>query len=213
MGTDPANTYTRDQITEWLEGIAAGSLDLAVDNATMAAAALAALSAPPAPQPIPQPQPSPLPAGNLTEHFTLAELTYSDTANSMGIDNTPDADGVEELTKTAELLEKIRDLCGGNPVFVSSGFRCPAVNSAVGGASNSAHVWGGAADFTIPAFGSVLDVCHAIEPHLGAWGVDQLIDESGGGAAWVHIGRAPDGYEPRAQCLTINPRGTTTGIA
>ena len=149
----------------------------------------------------------------LTPHFTLDEMTYSDTANELGLANDPDADAFEELTATCELLEKVRAACGGHPVIVSSGYRCPAVNAAVGGASNSAHTWGGAADFTVPAFGSVLDVCHAIEPHLGAWGVDQLIDESGGGASWVHIGRAPAGYEPRCQCLTINPSGTTTGIA
>jgi len=45
------------------------------------------------------------------------------------------------------------------------------LNAAVGGAANSAHLYGCAADFTIPAFGSVLDVCKAIEPHLAEWGV------------------------------------------
>ena len=203
MGTDP----TADDVRAWLADMASGFLDLTKDSVSLARANLALLNfqttAPP----------PDLPAGYLTAHFTLAELTHSDTADSMGIDNTPDACGVEELTKTAELLERIRECCGGNPVIVSSGYRCAAVNAAVGGASNSAHVWGGAADFTIPAFGSVLDVCHAIEPHLGAWSVDQLIDESGGGASWVHVGRAPQGYEPRAQCLTINASGTTTGIA
>jgi len=202
METKPASTYTKDDVTDWLEGIAAGSLDLTVDDRALAAAALAIL-APPAPTPPPD-------TGDyLSPHFTLGELTYSDTANAMGIDNTPDADEVEQLAATADLLEKIREACGGNPVMVSSGYRCPQLNAAVGGATNSAHVWGGAADFTIPAFGSPLDVCHAIEPHLGAWEVDQLIYE----ISWVHIGRAPEGYAPRCQCLTIDANGTREGIA
>lgn len=201
-------TYAADDCRAWLEHITTGLIDLTVDNQGLAVACLAFLDAAPAPGPAPT-----LPDGYLTEHFTLAEMTYSDTANAQGIDNTPNGDAVDELTATCELLEKVRDLCGGNPLIVSSGYRCPALNAAVGGASNSAHTWGGAADFTVPAFGSVLDICHAIEPHLGAWEVDQLIDESGGGAAWVHIGRAPDGYEARAQCLTINAQGTTEGIA
>ena len=149
----------------------------------------------------------------LTPNFTLDEMTYSDTANAMGISNAPDGEAFDQLTETCWLLEKIREACGANPVIVSSGYRCPAVNDAVGGATNSAHTWGGAADFTVPGFGSVLDVCHAIEPHLGRWRVDQLIDECGGGASWVHIGRAPPGCEPRCQCLTINDGGTFEGIA
>jgi zinc D-Ala-D-Ala carboxypeptidase len=200
--------YTVGDCRTWLDHIATGLVDLLADNQGLALATRALVDATPAPAPTPT-----LPAGYLTEHLTLAEMTYSDTANAQGIDNTPNADAVEELTATCELLEKVRDVCGGNPLIVSSAYRCPALNAAVGGASNSAHVWGGAADFIVPAFGSVRDVCHAIEPHLGAWEVDQLIDEAGGGAAWVHIGRAPEGYEPRAQCLTINAQGTREGIA
>jgi hypothetical protein len=153
-------------------------------------------------------QPPPLAKFHLTPHFTLAELTRSDTAQAQGIDNTPDADEVDELGETALLLEKVRTLCGNHPVVVSSGFRCPELNAAVGGASNSAHLYGCAADFTVPGFGSVLDVCHAIRPHLAAWGVDQLIYENG----WVHIGRAIPPSTARAQCLTIDGRGTQQGI-
>jgi len=150
-----------------------------------------------------------MPTGYLTRHFTLAEMIASDTADERGIDNTPDADEVENLTGTCELLELVRAKCGSNPVTVTSGFRCPELNSAVGGAANSAHLYGCAADFVIPGYGSVLDVCHAIEPHLNEWGVDQLIYEN---QSWVHIGRAIPPTTPRCQCLTIDQRGTTTGI-
>jgi zinc D-Ala-D-Ala carboxypeptidase len=154
------------------------------------------------------PQPPRLPPGHLTPHFTLAEMIASDTADAEGIENLPDADEVDELGETALLLEKVRALCGGQPVLISSGFRCPELNAAVGGAANSAHLYGCAADFIIPDFGSPLDVCHAIEPHLNEWGVDQLIYEM----TWVHIGRAIPPTTPRAQCLTINNGGTYNGI-
>jgi len=150
-----------------------------------------------------------VPDDHLSPHFTLAEFIASDTAAMQGIDNTPDEAALEQLEATAELMELVRAQCGGNPVLISSGYRCPALNSAVGGASNSAHLYGCAADFTIPAFGSVLDVCNAIGPFLVEWNVDQLIYEN---AAWVHIGRAIPPSEPRAQCLTINSGGTYNGI-
>lgn len=155
-------------------------------------------------------QPADVPEDHLSPHFTLAEFIASDTAAMRGIDNTPDDAALEQLEGTADLMELVRARCGSNPVLISSGYRCPELNAAVGGASNSAHLYGCAADFTVPAFGSVLDVCRAIEPHLAEWGVDQLIYEN---AAWVHIGRAiPPSDVPRAQCLTINSAGTFNGI-
>ena len=144
----------------------------------------------------------PLPEGYLTPHFTLAELTYSSTAEINGIDNSPNDDELAELTKTAELLEEIRSILGA-PVVVSSGFRCEEVNTLVGGAENSAHRWGGAADIEAPEFGDPLAICKAIEPHMVTLGIDQLIYESGGGAYWVHVGRPEPGNGARCQPFTI----------
>src|SRR4029077_18557612 len=61
-------------------------------------------------------------SGMLTEHFSLAEFVTSDTAAMSGIDNTPDADEVEQLAETAELMELVRALCGGSPVYITSGY-------------------------------------------------------------------------------------------
>jgi zinc D-Ala-D-Ala carboxypeptidase len=144
----------------------------------------------------------------LTPSFTLAEMIASDTADAEGIDNTPDADEVANLADTCELLELVRARCGNYPLIVTSGYRCPDLNRAVGGADDSAHLYGCAADFVIPDFGTPLDVCRAIEPHLNEWGVDQLIYEMD----WVHIARAIPPGTPRNQCLTIDDRGTQTGI-
>lgn len=146
---------------------------------------------------------------NLTEHFTLEEFIASDTATACGIPNDPPPDVLEELTKTAELMEEIRLLCGGNPVLISSGYRCSALNQEIGGASNSAHLYGCAADFTIPAFGPPLAVCQELELALMALGIDQLILEND---SWVHVGRACPGAEPRHQCLTITGGQTWEGF-
>jgi zinc D-Ala-D-Ala carboxypeptidase len=199
---------TPSQIDTWLHGIAQGVIDLTRDNEGMAKATqeyIASLQ-PAAPAPAPE---QPLPPGYLTPHFTLSEMTYSGTANARGIDNTPNEQELAELTKTAELLEEIRSLLGAVPVMVSSGFRNEQVNALVGGASNSAHRWGGAADISAPDFGDPLAICRVLEPHIVALGIDQLIYESGGGAYWVHVGRPEPGSGARAQAFTIANGATT----
>jgi hypothetical protein len=207
-------SYSPDQVRAWLATIAGGTVDLAADNEGLATAALYALGFPVEPvEPAPPPV-EPLPPGNLSPHFTMAELTRSATADSLGIDNTPDPDSADNLAELAQCLELVRSICGDNPVLISSGYRSPPVNQAVGGATNSAHLFGLAADFTIPAFGDVLAICREVEPHMATLGIDQLIDESGGGARWVHLGLPiPPNATPRLMCLTIANGVTTTGFA
>lgn len=202
--------YSREEVVAWLNGLYNGALDLTQPNDVLAGAALCYLDVAPAPvEPV-----GPLPPGNLSPHFTMAELTFSATAQSLGVDNQPDPASAENLSALADALEGVRTICGDHPVFISSGYRSPPVNRAVGGASNSAHLFGLAADFTIPDFGDVLDICRELEPHMAALGIDQLINESGGGACWVHLGLPiPPNTIPRLMALTINPNGTTTGFA
>jgi zinc D-Ala-D-Ala carboxypeptidase len=135
----------------------------------------------------------------LSPHFTLAELTHSQTAARLGIDNTPAPEMVDALRKTAELLERVRALLG-KPILVSSGYRSARLNKAVNGAASSAHMLGCAADFSCPGFGSPLEICHAIVASDISF--DQLIHEF---RAWVHIAWAP---LPRRQVLTIDAGGT-----
>lgn len=140
----------------------------------------------------------------LTPHFTLEEMLHSDTANAQGINNTPDFEVVARLTQLVLCLERVRALCGGLPVYISSGYRCPPLNTAVGGASDSAHLYGCAADFTIPDFGDVDAVCEFLVPYMKELWIDQLINETGGGARWVHLGLAvPPWHAPRNQYFTI----------
>jgi hypothetical protein len=146
----------------------------------------------------------------LTEHFTLEEMTASQTASRMGINNVP-SEGSQErknLQRTAELMEKVRIILGEKPVLISSGYRCPQVNAACGGSSISAHMSGLAVDFTCPGFGTPRDICHKLQPSMAALGIDQLIYEYGD---WVHLGLSAG--EPRHMAMTIDNSGTHTGIA
>lgn len=133
----------------------------------------------------------------LTPHFSLAELTVTDT----GFDNTPDAQEVEELTTLAEFLEKIRSRALDNkPIHVNSAFRSEAVNEAVGGVPDSAHRLCFAADITCDSFGSVYKVAEAISEAQQNVEIafDQLIYED----TWVHVSRDPRLRNQRLTHLT-----------
>lgn len=116
----------------------------------------------------------------LSPHFSLEEMCFSQTATRHRIDNTPPPEIIERLRHTASQLEVVRGLIG-QPIIVSSGYRSPELNKAVGGSSNSAHCKGFAVDFTCPAYGTPLKICKAIDAAKIQF--DQLIQEG----TWVHI--------------------------
>jgi zinc D-Ala-D-Ala carboxypeptidase len=134
---------------------------------------------------------------NLSKHFTLAELTVSQEGVRRGIDNTPSPEILDRLKRLAELLEEVKAELGGVGILISSGYRCPELNAAVGGSKNSAHMAGLAADFTAPRYGSVYQVARKIADSGIVY--DQLIHEYG---AWVHIGLAA-ATQQRQQNLSI----------
>ena len=87
----------------------------------------------------------------LSKNFTLIELITSQEAARRGLDNTPTPQVITNLTNLVKnVLQPLRDLVG-KPIVISSGYRSPAVNAAIGGAKNSEHMTGCAADFTIPS--------------------------------------------------------------
>lgn len=143
----------------------------------------------------------------LTPHFSLEELTLSQSAQRMGIDNTPSSDDLANLQRLAATMEKVRALLNDKPILISSGFRCPEVNSAVGGARASAHCKGLAVDFTCPGYGSPRDIVALLRRYMGELEIDQLIHEFD---AWVHLGLRAG--EARCQCLTINRHGTSVFV-
>jgi zinc D-Ala-D-Ala carboxypeptidase len=138
----------------------------------------------------------------LSAHFTLAELTASNTAARKGIPNVAPPEIVDTLILTADRMEKVRALLGDRPIRVLSGYRSPAVNKAVGGSANSAHMTGHAVDFTCDAFGTPAQVAAHLAKHLTAY--DQIIEEFG---EWVHIGFGPG---RRMQQLTARKLGGRT---
>lgn len=143
---------------------------------------------------------------NLTEHFTYEELIASDYARRKGIDNTPSDPVRANLLVLARQLEVVRGILGV-PIEITSGYRCLAVNRALGSKDTSAHVQGLAADFRAPQFGTPLEVAQELARHADAIGYDQLIHEF---RSWVHIGFRAEGA--RGQVLTIDQRGTQIGL-
>jgi zinc D-Ala-D-Ala carboxypeptidase len=137
----------------------------------------------------------------LSTHFTLTEFTDSQTAARQGIPNVPNARQLRNLEALAATLEVVRKALGNKPVRVSSGFRSPALNAAIGGSTTSAHLEGLGVDFTAAGFGTVLQTAKAV----AASGIefDQIIYEYG---AWVHlgIGRTAPGAPARRELLSIS---------
>jgi zinc D-Ala-D-Ala carboxypeptidase len=147
-------------------------------------------------------------ATQLTTHFTLEEFTDSQTAARKGLSNTPPAHELENLERTAKVMEKVRTLLGDKPILVSSGYRSPQVNAAVGGSKSSAHMSGLACDFSCPGFGTPHAICKKLEPHMKELRIDQLIHEYN---QWVHLGLSSG--TPQHQAMTIDNRGTRNGFA
>lgn len=146
----------------------------------------------------------------LTRHFTLAELTASTTAQRLGLNNTAPPEIVPRLTLTAEMLERIRTTLGV-PVIVTSGYRAPAVNRAVGGVTSSDHTQGHAADIVAPGYGTATQIARTLAPLVSVLSIGQLILEGVKGKQWVHVStRVPD--KPANRVITITDRGAQLGI-
>ena len=133
---------------------------------------------------------------NLTEHFTLEELT---TTSHRQFDNTPNDAEMANLVKLAEFLEKVKALLDGKPIMVNSAFRSKAVNDSVGSKDTSQHRTGSAADIRVPGMSPDAVVRALVASDLP---FDQVIREFD---AWTHISISPT---PRRQALIIDRAGT-----
>ena len=119
--------------------------------------------------------------------FTLDELIRSATAERLGIDNLPPPEEMDNLRHLAvKILQPLRD-AWQRPIIVTSGYRSPALNKALGGARNSQHLMGQAADIcaTDPADNKALFLTAVRLIQEGTLQVGQLLDEYA--YQWIHI--------------------------
>lgn len=132
------------------------------------------------------------------KYFTINELTKSSTASRLHINNTPSQEVKDNLNKLIDnVLDPLRGLYG-KPIIVNSGYRCPKLNKAVGGARNSQHLIGQASDIrtvtnTKESNKQLFDIIRNSKLPF-----DQLINEHD--FNWVHVSYGP---RNRRQVLTI----------
>lgn len=144
----------------------------------------------------------------LSKNFSLAELTYSSTAVNKGIDNTPSADIIANMQILVDnVLQPLREQLG-KPLKINSGYRSPAVNTAVGGSATSDHCKGQAADIEIAGMANG-DLAEYIKDNFK---FTQLILEfyTQGlpNSGWVHVSYNPDNL--KCQVLTaVKQNGKT----
>ena len=144
----------------------------------------------------------------LSENFTMAEFTKSQTAERKGIDNTPEGEHLEAAKALFEnVVQPVRDHFG--PTVINSGYRSPALNEAVGGSSRSQHCKGQAADIEVPGTPNA---------DLAQWIVDNVdfdqvilefytpgIPDSG----WVHVSYKADGDNRKSILTAMKEDGKT----
>jgi hypothetical protein len=137
---------------------------------------------------------------NLSEHFTLEELTHTDHRE---FDNTPNETETSNLQRLALFLEEVKTVLEGRPIMVNSAFRSKQVNDAVGSKDSSQHRMACAADIRVPGMTPDEVVKAVIAAHLP---YDQIIREFD---RWTHIS-VPNTKDmtPRRQALIIDKSGT-----
>jgi putative chitinase len=137
---------------------------------------------------------------NLTLHFTLEELTFTDHRE---FDNTPNEQELENLKRLSLFLEEVKKLLGGKAIMVNSAFRSAEVNRAVGSTDKSQHRLGCACDFRVPNM-TPDEVVHAIINSDLQY--DQCIREFD---RWTHLS-IPNNVDekPRKMALIIDKQGT-----
>ena len=136
----------------------------------------------------------------ISKHISYKEGVYSITATRKGIDNTPNNEQLKNMELIAdEIFEPLRTYVGG-PIKINSFFRCPELNTAIGGSNKSQHCKGQAIDID-DTYGRMTnaEMYHWIKEHLD---FDQMIWEFGDddNPDWIHISYvSPE--DNRSRCL------------
>lgn len=150
------------------------------------------------------------------KYFTMEECTHSETANKKRINNQPSALHEAHIVESVEtLIDPLREAwetycrqngLGKASINISSGYRSPMLNKAVGGSSSSAHCHGYAFDL-VPTNGQMRAFKRFCREYLSDKAFDQLISEGeddSGMPSWMHVGfKHPDGVRQRRQFLSM----------
>lgn len=148
----------------------------------------------------------------MSKYFVYSEFVRSSTAERLGIDNNPQEEYIQDnIIEMMRVMDKIRerwtyyckDNCLQDPaIIVNSGYRCDALNEAVGGSKTSSHKIGSACDFEARN-GRNSDLFKVAQQTLYDEGIpfDQLIDEHGGD--WIHLGLKNRNGERRGQVKAL----------
>lgn len=138
-------------------------------------------------------------------NFTLSEFLASDTARRKHIDNFPSWQDVHNLTELVSTIVQPLRSAWGSGIRVTSGYRCPELNKAVGGSATSAHLRGQACDLQ-PINGQFARFTLFAQEFLTKNGIpfDQLLIESNGRDQWLHIGLYSSKGEQRRQIKVMN---------
>lgn len=119
-----------------------------------------------------------------SEFFSLAELIKSSTATKHHIDNTPPADVIRNLQYGVDMvLDPLRRIYG-KPILITSGYRCPKLNTLVGGVSNSWHTQGNAADIHVASLTEATKLFSNLQKIPS---VDTVLFEHSGSGQWLHV--------------------------
>ena len=119
-----------------------------------------------------------------SDFFSLAELIKSSTATKHHIDNTPPADVIRNLQYGVDMvLDPLRRIYG-KPILITSGYRCPKLNTLVGGVSNSWHTQGNAADIHVASLTEATKLFSNLQKIPS---VDTVLFEHSGSGQWLHV--------------------------
>jgi len=151
-------------------------------------------------------------------NFSLNEFTASSVAKTNKIANVLPDDLEDAAMNTLQMMQWIRDhlsaIKGKDcPITITSGYRSPALNRAVGGAVTSDHVAACAVDFRCPAFGTPIQIARELSRYVDELRIGQLINEhpEDGANGWVHVSTR---RQPKAanRVITTTSAGTTSGV-
>lgn len=145
-----------------------------------------------------------------TKNFTFEELEYSDTANRLNINNTIPKELEDNARRLLDFLQDMREKWG-SPIRINSGYRCPELNKAVGGAKTSAHMYCNAADLS-PINDRFVEFKKFLIEYIKDKSWDQLILESSGKPGtpnyveWVHLSLYNNSGKQRKMIFSIEEK-------